>query len=444
MQQSNKKLGFWMLTALVTGNIIGAGIFLIPSSLASIGSISIYSWIITTIGTFLLIYVFIDLNRMLPASGGPYLYAKEAFGPFTGFMVVYLYYLAWTVGIAGMAVVLTGYIGYFFPPLNENIPQMYSPAATFLVKIGVVWLLTLVNIIGIRNAGWFQLVSTILKVIPLLLIALFGWSHIDPHYFSKYYNISGHSNLNAISSALAITLWAYIGFESATIPSENTSGNKIIKRATYIGTLLAALLYILGSLSIMGSIPAETLQHSGSPYSELASLLLGGKAAGVLVSLSAVIAIIGAINGSILVQVHVASSAARDGLFPKFFTKKHRQGEVPTYSFIISAIIVTLFLLLTVHQELIKQFTFIVLLSSFAFLVAYFLSAAAKIVLIQRDKLLHNKPYPLRGALISLLALFYTFWAIIGSGQEAVYLGALLLFTAYPLYAFFTKDMFST
>ncbi len=184
-----RALGVWMLTALVAGNMIGSGVFLLPASLASFGSISIVAWILTSIGAIFLALVFAKLGSLLPRVGGPYAYCREGFGNFTGFQVAYNYWIALWVGNSAIAVAGVSYLSVFFPILKAN-HQIFG-----LASIGLVWLMTFINIMGVRQAGIVQLITTILKLLPLILIATFGLLFIHPHYFADF-NISHQSNIS--------------------------------------------------------------------------------------------------------------------------------------------------------------------------------------------------------------------------------------------------------
>lgn len=425
-----KGLGFWMLTALVVGNMIGSGIYLLPSSLASYGSISLLSWILTTVGSLLLALLFVNLNKALPRTGGPYLYCHEAFGDFIGFLIAYTYWIAIWVANAAVAVALVGYLSIFIPTMSEQSPN-YQPWLALFAKVGSVWFFTIINIIGVRSAGITQIITTILKILPLIILTVVGLFFIDPHYL-KAFNTSGQSNLAALGGAGTLTFWAFIGLESATIPAEDANNPKDIARATIFGTLVAAVIYIASTVVIMGLIPSQLLQISEAPYAEVAKLLFGHKFV-ILITLSAIISCAGALNGWILLQGQVPYAAARDGLFPQFFAKLGRF-HTPVIGQIVSSGLVTLLLLLTINSTLVKQFTFIVLLATLSYLVPYFACALAELRLLQiKPQLFHGKR--LGKYLLGVLAGIYSLWMIVGSGWEVIQYGLILFLTGLPLYA---------
>lgn len=420
------KLGLWMLTALVTGNMIGSGIFLLPASLASYGSISLLAWIFTSAGALLIGLVFAKLSTIMPRIGGPYAYCREGFGDFVGFQMAYNYWIALWVGNAAIAVAFTGYLGFFIPALHGNA------FLSFLVSASMVWLMTIVNIIGVRHAGLVQLVTTILKLMPLLLIATLGLLFIDPENL-KHFNLTGKSDFSALTGAATLTLWAFIGLESATVPAENVENpQRNIARATILGVLITAVVYIFSTLAVMGTIAPEQLKHSTAPFADAAKIMFG-PVGGVLIAIGAVISCFGALNGWTLLQGQIPLAAARDGLFPKIFAKETASGT-PVMGLIISSVLITLLLLLTLSENLVKQFTFIILLATLASLIPYLFTTMAQLIVFIKHREMFKGKRLLGSVIIAILASAYAFWAIAGSGQEIVYYGVLLLFSSIPVY----------
>jgi basic amino acid/polyamine antiporter, APA family len=422
-----KGLGPWMLTALVAGNMIGSGVFMLPASMASYGSIGMLSWIFTSIGALLLGLVFAKLGTIMPKIGGPYAYCREGFGDFVGFQMAYNYWIALWVGNAAIAVAFTGYLGVFVPALNT------SHVLSFLVTAGLVWLMTIVNIIGVRHAGFLQLITTVLKLIPLLLIAIVGLFFIHPHYLADF-NVSGKSNFAAFSGAATLTLWAFIGLESATVPADDVQNpRRNIPRATLYGVIIAAMVYMLSSLAVMGIIPNAGLAHSTAPYADAARIIFG-PIGGTLIAIGAIISCLGTLNGWTLLQGQVPLAAARDGLFPKMFTKVSHQGT-PVIGLVFTSVLVTLLLLLTLHDTLVKQFTFIILLATLSSLIPYLFTMVSEIIVFSRDRAQFNGKKLAGSMTISILAIIYAFWMIMGSGEDTVFYGCLLFFTSAPIYA---------
>lgn len=415
-----------MLTALVVGNMIGSGVFLLPASLASIGSITVFSWCATAVGAMLLALVFAKLSTLFPKTGGPYVYCREGFGNFIGFQVAYNYWVYMWVGNAAIAVAFTGYLSTFYPQLTDN------NLLAFFVTAGAVWLLTLVNIIGVHLAGMFQLVLTILKFVPLILIAIIGIFFIDTQNLT-YFNVSGHSNFSALSSGAMLTLWAFLGMESASIPADEVKNpEKTIPRATILGTLLTAIVYILSTVAIMGVIPIPQLKETAAPFADLAGKIFGEWGRFVM-GAAAVISCIGALNGWILLQGQIPLAAAKDGLFPRKFEHLSKRRS-PVFGILLSSCLVTLLLAMNFNKNLVDQFTFIISLATLAAIIAYLYTTVAEFVIYVKHPEKADKSKIVRSLTIAGLAFLYTFWAIISAGQEIVFYGALLMFTSIPIY----------
>jgi len=419
-------LGLWMLTALVAGNMIGSGIFLLPASLAAYGSIGILSWVFTGVGAIFLALVFARLSTLIPKTGGPYAYCRAGFGDFIGFEVAYNYWIALCVGNAAIVVAFVGYLEQFWPQLHDN------SLLSFGVKMAAVWIMAFINIIGVRNAGTVQLITTILKMLPLLLISVVGLWYLNPHHFTEF-NLTGKSNFAAFTGAATLTLWSFIGLESATVPAEQAKNTRDIAKATILGTTIAAIIYILSTTAVMGLIAPSQLAHTNAPYAEAATLIFG-KAGGLFIAIGAIISCLGALNGWTLLQGQVPLAAARDGLFPKFFAKESTRFGTPVNGLVVSAILISLLLVLTVNASLIEQFTLIILLATLSSLIPYFFTALAELMIFIKMRNEFNAQRFWGSSTIAILAAAYAFWTIAGSGQEMVFYGCLLFLSGVPVY----------
>jgi APA family basic amino acid/polyamine antiporter len=427
---SNRKptraLGLWMLTALVAGNMIGSGVFLLPASLASFGSISILAWILTSIGAIFLALVFAKLGSMLPRIGGPYAYCREGFGNFAGFQIAYNYWIALWVGNAAIAVAAVSYLGVFWPVLTEN-HHLFA-----ILSISLVWLMTFINILGVRQAGIVQLVTTILKLLPLILIASFGLLFVHPQNL-LHFNTTNQSHWTALSGAATLTLWSFIGLESATIPAEDVENpQKTIPRATILGVVVTAIVYILSTIAVMGVIPMSELAKSSAPYAEAAQIMFGPTMYYV-VAIGAVISCLGALNGWTLLQGQIPMAASRDGLFPSIFSKESRFGT-PVVGLVVSSILVTLLIVLTYNTGAVQQFTLIILIATLASLIPYLYTCLAELMIFIKYREQFNGKKLIGSVIISILGALYSFWAIAGSGQQILFYGGLLFFSSVPVY----------
>lgn len=420
-----------MLIALVTGNMIGAGIFLLPSGLARIGTVSLYSWLFTAAGAIALTLVFAHLSHQLPKNGGPYAYTRAGLGKFIGFQTALNYWVAVWVGNAAVVIAFVGYLRVFWPELSNHL-------LSSIVSIAIVWFLTLINIMGVRGVGFVQLLTAVLKLIPILALGIAGWFYIHPNYYIQSYNVtmSHKSNFAAISTGAALTFWAFIGLESATVPANSVKNPRYnIPLATIIGTLIAAMAYIASSVAIMGMIPIHVLQHSTSPFADAAQIIFGawGKD---LIAVGALVSCFGCLNGWILLQAQIPMAAANDNLFPKFFAKCNSHG-VPVIGLIITSVLISALLLLTSDKSLVTQFQIIILLATFASLIPYLYSTIAQIALIKKNGNLCRKSY--MQIVVALFAGLFSLWAMMSSGRDTVFYGMILLLISVPLYAWCVK-----
>jgi len=419
----NKKIGIWICIALVVGNMIGSGIFLLPASLAKYGGVSLLGWLATTFGALMTALVFVRLSRQFPKQGGPYRYAYDQFGPFAGFSVAWSYWVSIWCGNAAIAVAGVTYLGFFWPELQNN------PLLSVLVTLSIVWSITLLNIKGVRKAGLFQLVSTVLKFIPLALIGLMCVVVFEPSALEPF-NLSEQPLSHSITATAALTLWAFLGLESATIPADNVDKpDKTIPRATMIGFSVVALVYISSMLTIMSVVPNEALQNSVAPFADAAKIIWGDWA-GYVVAFAAVVSCLGALNGWILMQGQVPMSAARDGLLPKVFSDRNGEG-VSIGALVISSTLISILVLANFTDGMVSLFTFVIMVSTLGIFIPYLLSIAADIkVTLKRKKTISDY----FRMLSAVLAFGYCCWAISGIGVKSMMWGVMLVVSGIPVY----------
>jgi basic amino acid/polyamine antiporter, APA family len=427
--QERRSLGLGLATALVIGNMVGSGVILLPASLAPYRGMGLIGWGVTAVGAFLLAWVFARLSRVYPKTGGPYAYSRRAFGDFIGFQTAWGYWIAAWLGNVVIATGFVSYLGRFWDTAAG------SSSTDHVIQAGVaaaaIWLLTLVNVLGVRQGGLMQAFTTVLKMLPLVAIAFVGI------FWIKAGNISFHpldgSNFAAINSAAALTLWAFIGLESATLPAEHVRDPKrTLPRATLIGTIATAVIYIAGMVAIMGILPSDALAGSTAPFADAADQIWGNTA-GNLVAIGAVIAAFGCLNGWILLQGQMPYAAARDRLFPKVFGKLTKTGT-PAVGIVISSVLVTLAIIPTYNSSTTQRFTDFVFLATTTTLIAYLYGAAAQMMLLVSDR----KRYGLRrigGEMtLAILAVAYSIWMIYGAGYRFAAWAFMLVAAGIPCY----------
>jgi APA family basic amino acid/polyamine antiporter len=318
------------------------------------------------------------------------------------------------------------------------MPQ-YSKYMALAFELGAVWLFTLINILGIHEAGVMQLILTVIKVIPLLVISLLGLGYI--HFDNLVpFAVTDQSNFSMIGSAAALTFWAFIGIESATIPAENTKGPKDIFKATVYGTCITSFIYILSTFVLMGMIPAAKLQNTQFPFAEAGSILFGTNSA-IIIALCAVISGFGALNATVLIQGQIVFAAARDKLFPKQFSKLSKH-DVPVAGQLLSSKLVSLLMIVTLSPSILEQFDNIAMLAALFTLLTYFGSAMSELKFLHQDygfskKLLRDKSF-----YITLIALSYCTWMLANFTLPFMLIGLVsVIFFALIYFLVFEKHM---
>ncbi|GAB5398785.1 MAG: amino acid permease [Aureisphaera sp.] len=427
MGKEPQKIGLIITTSLVVGNMIGSGIFVLPAALASYGSISLLGWIFTAAGSLVLAKVFSNFSKIIVnKSGGPYAYAKAGFGDFIGFLVAWGYWVSVWITNGAIAIAIVSALSFFFPVLETN------PVYSISLGLGFIWLFTWLNSLGIKESGKIQVVTTILKLLPLLFVIIVGMFFFDSSNFPAF-NESDDSTFDTLSVVATLTLFAFLGLESATIPAANVNEpEKTIPKATMLGTIITTLVYIFGTVVLFGLLPVNDLMNSPAPFAEAAKLI-GGDAAGYFVAGGAAIAAIGALNGWILVMGQIPMATAKDKLFPKVFKNENKKGT-PIMGLLIGSVLSSFVMLMNYTEALVKQFEFMVLLTTLCCLIPYIFTAASY-ALVKIDSKMQTKGR-LNTIILSSLAFVYAMWAVYGSGSDTVFYGFLLLLSGVPLYVF--------
>lgn len=426
-----KRLGLAACTALVVGNMIGSGVFLLPASLAPFGTIALAGWIVSTIGAIALAVLFGRLARLVPKTGGPYAYTRAGFGEFAGFLIAWGYWIALWAGNAGVAVAFTGYVGHF-------VPSAASGVAGLVVALTALWTLTLVNARGVGTAGVVQVVTTALKLLPLLALVLAGLAVVDTGRFTPL-NPGGLDPLAAIATCSALTLWAFLGLESATVPAgEVEHPGRTIPLATVFGTSFAAALYVLVTIVAFGTVPLSELGASTAPLALVAERLWG-TIGGHAVAVGAIVSTFGTLNGFTLLAGQVPYGAAQDGTFPAFLGKRSSSGS-PVNALIVSGLLSSVLIAMNLGRALVDQFTFIILLATLASLVPYIFCALVELVLYSTNPIRYRPPARLGGLIVlATIAFLFSIGAIYGAGAEVVFWGFLLLMGGLPVFVWIKR-----
>ena len=422
--REGRALGFWLALALVVGNFIGSGIFLLPRDLAPYGWNAFFGWVVTIAGALCLAYVFARLAKAMPDAPGPFFYVERAFGRVPAFVVTWAYWISTLVGNAALGAAAVSYLSLFFPAL-ASVPGLGA-----LVSIALVWLLTAANCVSVRAGGGIQAATVVAKLVPLvavigltLLIVVQGRQAAAPVLRA------GDLSLSSINSAATLTLWAMLGVECASIAARNVRDpGRNIPRATLIGTFLVGLVYIGVSTPVAMLLPQGEVAQSNAPIA-LFVAHYWSEGLALFVGLFAAVSAIGTLNGFILLQAEMPLVMARGGGFPAWFARTSRAG-IPVRAHILSSICTSLLLAANYNASLADLFQFMILLATSASLVLY-LACALTVLRLQQTRFLAFSPVLI---LIAALATSFSVWTLYGAGEDALKWGAVLLAAGLAVY----------
>ena len=402
-----RKLGLIMCVALVVGNMIGSGVFLLPTSLAPLGWNSVYGWLVTIGGSLCLVVVFTRLARGRASTCAAFSYPAAAFGDGVGFLVAWSYWISCWVANATLAIAAVSNLSIIWPWLA-------APGVPAAASIALLWLFTLINCMGVRTAGEVQVVTTLLKLVPLagvVLVALWlfagGSAEVAAHD-------SVPIGVGAVGTAATFTLFAMLGFESAMAAGDRVeNAERNVPRATLIGVLVAGLIYLLACSAVTLMLPAAALETSNAPFSTFFSTLVH-PSLGPIVAVFVAVAALGALNGFVLLQAEMPLALARCRLLPGWVAKLNRN-EIPYRIHIFSTGLASLVVLSNYSRGLADLFQFMVLVTTSVSIILYFACALAGLTLGRAGKIETSPGFVAAAA----TALLYSAWAFYGAGIEA-------------------------
>lgn len=398
------------------GNMIGSGVFLLPASLAPYGWNAVIGWLVTIAGAMALAYVLARLTLARPDAGGPTGFVAEAFGPVTSFLIGWCYWVSiWTANVT-LAVAAVSYLSVFAPAIGT------TPHLPALLAVALIWIATLINLGGARSAGAFSVVFLLLKLIPLgvviviiaLLLGRDGGDAIAPLPAQGF-------SAAAITASAALTLWALLGFESASVCAAKVEKPECnIPRATLLGTFLTGLLYLVICSGIALMLPAASVAGSDAPFQVFVARFWAPEPA-ILVALFAAISAIGALNGWILLQGEQPLAMERRGLLPRWFGATRGERATPVRALMLGSVLASILVLANSSRSMADLFVFLALLSTSATLWLYLACAAAAL--------------RLRVAMpVAALGMIYAVWTLWGAGIGASGLSIVLMVSGLPLY----------
>jgi APA family basic amino acid/polyamine antiporter len=366
------QFGLTAAMALIVGSIIGVGIFNLPTSLAAYGPITLVSMALTTVGALALALLFAALSRRLPADGGPYAYARVAFGNRLGFANAWSY---WITAWAGNAAIAVGWVLYVEHFINTGHNKLYS---VLLVLAGL-WIPAAINLTGVKNMGSVQIITTVVKFVALAFVAIVGLFYIKSANYTPW-NASSESAINAIGGGMAIALFSYLGVECAAVAAAKVRDpDRNVPRATVLGTIATAVVYMLSLTAVFGILPSSKLSSATAPFSDAVNTMFGGTWAGNVMAVAVIISGFGALNGWTMICAEMPLAAANDGLFPERFKQISKRG-VPAFGIIASTVLASIAMIINYLGSAGETvFTTLVLMTGITSAIPYGFSALAQL-----------------------------------------------------------------
>lgn len=428
---SNKnKIGFWAVFGIVTGSQIGAGVFTLPACLAPYGIFGLFGCILSGIGAITLCLVFATLCAKLPKTGGPHVYVKYAFGDQLAFFSGWTY---WVISWVSNTIVVITSISYLSPLLMKLFGDQiffikHHQLIYLCLELFLLFIIAWLNLKGVKFSGNLEFILTILKFIPLIILPIAALKYFNRQHFVIDTNITNLSTANILGKVTLLSLWGFIGLETATTPAGSViNPGSTIPQAIIIGTLSVALLYLLNFIGVMGLIPGKQLLNSNAPYVDVAQYIFGGNWH-LLISILASIVCVGTLNAWILTSSQISLGLAMDGLMPKIFTKLNKD-DAPIYGVIISCIGIVPLLILTANNNLYQQVISIIDISVIAFVFVYTLSVISLIKILYQE---NNKS--IIKYLIAILALLFCGWILTETPKSTILLSSLFILSGIPVF----------
>ena len=427
MAATQKKMNVVQLTFIVMVNMMGSGIIMLPSNMAKVGAISLLSWLVTALGSLAIAYGFAQAGIFNHRPGGLAAYAEDAYGKNGYFQVFFLYFLSLAIANVAVGISALGYLASFFPALTA------TPVATAIGVIALLWITTVANFGGPSLTGKIGSITVWGVILPVGFMALAGWLWFSGETFSAAWNPKGISIAEGMGSSISLTLWAFLGMESA---SQNASAVENPKRdvplACMFGTLGAAVIYILSTAVIQGIVPNAELAESTGPFG-LAYAKMFNPLVGQIVMALAVMACVGSLLGWQFTLASTAKDAADAKLFPAVFCKATAAGA-PIAGMVIMGIVQSLMALMTISPDLNEQFSALVNLAVVTNVLPYVIALSALWVMMRDAKV--DPGTHKRNAFVATVAIVYSIYALWASGKDAVMGGMLVLAIGYLVWGF--------
>ncbi|GAB6403121.1 putrescine-ornithine antiporter [Pseudomonas sp. MHK4] len=430
MADSSKKMGLMGLTTLVTVNMMGSGIIMLPTNMAQLGAVSLLSWIFTAIGSMAIAYCFAQCGVFCPRSGGLSAYTEEAHAKSGFFLCSYLYFLSLAIANVAVAISAVGYMTAFVPWLGTGaIPLCIG-------TISLIWLTTVANFGGPGITGKIGAITVWGVIIPVAGLSIIGWFWFKPDVLAAAWNPNNLAISEAIGKAIPLTLWAFLGMESAaqaTDAVENPKRN--VPLACLFGTLGAAVVYVLSTTVIQGIVPNAELANSSAPFALVYSKIFSPMVGNIVMAL-AVMACVGSLLGWQFTLAQTAKMTADQNLFLKLFSKVNAS-NAPVVGMIVCGVLQTFMALSTISPDAAAQFSKLVSLAAVTNLIPYITALTGLLVIMYKANV--GATVYTRNLVVLLVAVAYSLYALYACGKDAVMGGTLVLAIGYLLYGFLAK-----
>ena len=423
--EQHRVIGFWRGWSIAVGCAIGSGIFMMPTMLAPYGMLGFGGWVIAGIGSILVALTMARLVKRIPKTGGPYVYVNEGLGNFLGFIIAWTYWVACIAAIAGISIAFVGYLSFFIPKISNSL--IYSLIASLIL----VWAIIILNIKSLENSSKFQVLSTLLKLLPLLFIIFLGVTNFNTSNLPEL-NPSNLHPITLFATVTTLVMWSFIGIETATVPADNViNPQETIPRVLIASVITILILYVLVSFAIAAIVPANELINSSAPFALAATKILGATG-GSIISLGALISTLGSLNANTLTAGNLSLAAARDGLLPKKFVTLTEVGT-PLYTYLLTGSFVSILLILNYTKGIVNAFIFLAMLSTLSTLIAYAFCAIAEFKFTKTDQ---NNKKRVNALILSCVTFTYAFFAIWGAGIQTIIYSLILILIGMPIYLF--------
>ncbi len=419
-----KKMNVWQLTMLTAANMLGAGIIMLPTKLAQVGTISILSWLVTALGALCLAHVFAQCGMYSRHRGGMGGYAAYRFGLAGYYLTNFSYSISLVVGIVAIAISAVGYI--------ETLMQWnFSPLQGAFATIALLWIAGMANFAG---SGWTGKISSVTvwgAILPVAFMSVVGWCWFDFDLYVQAWNPNRLPVFEAASESIVLTLWTFLGFESAAANMESIENpQRDVPRATFMGTLFVAMIYILSTNIMAGIVPNAELLTSNAPFGLAFSSMFNGRIGRVIMTMM-VVSCCGALLCWQFTMSQVFKGCGESGAYPRVFAKLNRYG-VPVWGMIILLTIQSGFALMTIDTNLFAQFERIVDLAVITNVLPYIICCLSLDKILAKAQVGWSARH--RMTVFTMLGILYSCYAVYAAGLRPLFDAFFLLFLGYMLY----------